>query len=201
MLNTFNLLNFSIPIRVFVIFLLCMSLCSCKESTRNNESSQKPIEGNSSTQTNSIGPANFSLTLEVLMEKDDHLQLFYIQESTENYSVDQMLTQDVKGSSKFQSIIFDMPSEFYPFNLRIDLGTNPEQSVIKINKCTLKYGDKKVDIKANEFKDYFFFNQGVEMTSDPTSFKLKTFKEGASNKYDPFLMGNQKLNTTLLKNL
>ncbi|MEZ4792884.1 MAG: hypothetical protein R2783_05340 [Gelidibacter sp.] len=129
------------------------------------------------------------------------MQLYYLQENTESYTVDQVLTQEVTGSDQFQDVTFRMAPQNYPFNFRLDFGTNPDQSSIKIEECVLRYGNSKFVIKGKEFPDYFIFNQGVEMSSDSMTFRLKTFKEGNKNKYDPFLMGNLKLNDVLLKKL
>lgn len=187
--------------KITLLFFLVMSMSSCKQNSEGKNIDDQTVEQKSLENSKEKVPTHFSFTLRALVQKDDDLQLFYIQENTESYSVEQMLSQEVVGSNQFQDITFNMPTEFYPFNFRLDFGTNPLQNSIKIEECTLQYGSSEYIIKGSEMIGYFTFNEGVEVLSDSTTFRLKTFKEGIKDKYDPFLMGNLKLNDVLLKKL
>lgn len=184
----------------FILFILLVSISSCKDNSAkkiDNTESNKQEASNATAKE----PTQFSLTIRALVESDDLFEIFFIQENSASYTVNQMLSQEVKGSSQYQDVKFNMPSEYYPFNFRIDLGTNSQQNSIKIEECTLKYGTSKYVINGNQLHEYFVFNEGVEMLPDSITFRLKTFKEGNNDKYDPFLMGNQNLNEVLLKKL
>lgn len=183
-----------------LFLFLVLTLNSCKQNSDKKDSDNQSLEQSSKDAPN-YEPAHFSLTLKVLIKEADLFQLFYIEENIESYSAQQVLSQEIVPNGDFQEITFDMPIENYPFNLRLDLGTNPMQSSIKIEECRLNYGTNEYVIKGSEFNDYFIFNGGVEMLSDSITFKLKSFKEGTIDKYDPFMMGNYKMNEVLLKKL
>lgn len=187
--------------KITVLFFLVVSMNSCKQNSEKKSSDTQTVEQKRSENPEEKAPIHFSLTLSALIQKNDNFQLFYIQENTSSYNVNQFLTREVSGSDQYQDITFDLPTEFYPFNLRLDFGTNPLQNSIQVEKCTLYYGSSDYVIKGSEMKDYFTFNEGVEILSDSTTFSLKTFKQGSIDKYDPFLMGNLKLNDVLLKKL
>lgn len=179
--------------------VLLMSIGSCKEnSAKNGVKTEFDKEPTSDSKNE---PSNFLLTVSALVEKDDVFEIYFIQDNSEGYTTNQMLSQEVKGSDQIQDIKFQLASEYYPFNFRIDLGNNAQQELIKIESCTLQYGNSTYVINGNKLHHYFIFNDGVETLSDSITHRLKTFKEGNIDKYDPFLMGNQNLNEVFLRKL
>lgn len=187
--------------RIISLFLLMIIGVSCKEKQEKSDMSQ-PIEQERAPQeTQANQPAQFSLTLKAMLKTDDQLQLFYIQEQSEGYGINQMITKDIVGSHNYQSITFELPKEDYPLNLRLDLGVNKNQGSISIEECILKYGNSSYVIKGEQFKEYFILNAGVQLATDAKTFYLKSFMEQGTEKYDPFMQGSPKLNEALLKSL
>ncbi len=184
-----------------LLLMVLMSISSCKENSAKNINNTE-LNQQAKNDTNQKDElSNFSLTVRALFEKDDVIEIYFIQDNSENYTTNLMLLQEVKGSDQFQDVKFNLAPEYYPFNFRMDLGNNAQQNLIKIEGCTLQYGNSTYVINGKKLHDYFIFNDGVETHSDSMSFRLKTFKEGNIDKYDPFLMGNQNLNDVFLKKL
>lgn len=208
--TTLKPLNFSIIVflkkfcrmkphlKVVLLFSLIITFGACKEKSKREQVPTKVVE---KAVTKSIEDPYFFITLEALFEKDDQIQFFYLQDQSESYSPNQMILKEVKGSDTYQEVVIALPKESYPYNFRLDLSTNYEQTSVKVKRCVLNYGDRKFVINGENIQDYFTFNQGIAVGSDSQTFKLKTFKESGKDKYDPFMVGNLKLNEVLLKNL
>lgn len=139
----------------------------------------------------------FSLTLEAIVKNEDIFSLFYTQYDDEKFSVDQMITTKVYPSDDMQLIKFKLPESDFPFNIRLDFGSNSAQGNIIISECDFKYFNSSFKIKGRELHNYFSFNEGIEMLQDSTTFKLKKFTDASGEKYDPYIIGNDRCVITL----
>ncbi|GGG36611.1 hypothetical protein [Bizionia arctica] len=134
----------------------------------------------------------FSLTLNALVKEEDVFSLFYTQFEGEKFGVDQLIHTKVYPSDEIQEIKFELPESDYPYNIRLDFGSNPSQENIMITECDLKYSNSSYKIKASELYKYFNFNEGIEILQDSTTFKLKKFTDASGEKYDPYIVGNDR---------
>lgn len=159
----------------------------------NQKPDKKPLE---SIEENIVKPAEskkvFSLTLEAVVEKEDIFSLYYTQYEDERFSGEQLINTKVYPSDQAQQIIFELPEKDYPLNIRLDFGSNSSQGKIRIIECDLKYSNSSYKIKGSELYKYFGFNEGVEILPDSTTFKLKTYKDSSGEKYDPYIVGNDR---------
>ena len=185
--------------RVFnCIFLVILTVfLSCKNDTTSTQSNKKDTLDNSK---NSV-PKNletFSLKLKAVYPKDDIVILFYTQFEGETYSEEQMIRKEIKGSEAIQEIELKMSPKDYPLNLRIDFSGYETQEVIKVYECVLNYQNDSYTIEGKHLKDYFIFNDGIEMLQDSLSFRLKHFKLNNKPVFDPYIKGNSRLEETLI---
>lgn len=194
-----NYINFCLRFTV-IVFITSVAI-SCKQNSDKKQKPNEDTDQRTEPELANTEAAHFSITLKALIKKDDQLQVFYLQDQSETYSPNQMLLKDVIGKDSYQDIVIDMPMGDYPLNFRLDLGINKGQGSISISECVLNYGNKSFKINGNDMKSYFILNDGVEMGSDSQTFKLKMYKVEGADKYDPFLVGNQKLHEVLIKNL
>tara|TARA_R110002094_G_scaffold123798_3_gene118359 strand:- start:158 stop:541 length:384 start_codon:yes stop_codon:yes gene_type:complete len=123
--------------------------------------------------------------------------MYYLSEQSDEYSGERKIEKEVIPNGGFQEIKFELKEIVYPYNIRLDLGTNKEQPPVLIEECVLHYGNETFKIKGKDLNKYFHFNKGVEVNSDSLTFTLKTFKRGKIDIYDPFIRGNQALNKVL----
>ncbi|MCB0383322.1 MAG: hypothetical protein KDD05_08510 [Psychroserpens sp.] len=181
---------------IYMVFVVSVVLLSCKndtKSTENTNTTDKKINTNVSN-----NEEIFSLTLNAIYPKDDVVIVFYTQYEGETYGEDQMIRKKVTGSENVQEIEFKMKKKDYPLNLRIDFSAYETQDTIKVYDCVLKYQNKSYIIEGNKLKDYFIFNDGIEILNDSISFKLKPFMLNNKPVFDPYIKGNSKLEETLM---
>lgn len=134
----------------------------------------------------------FSLTLQAIVEKEDVFSLFYTQYKDENFGVDKIINAKVNPSDQIQEIKFELPEADYPYNIRLDFGSNPNQGSIIVSECDLKYFNSSYKIKGSELYKYFNFNDGIEMLSDSLTFKFKPVIYNLEEKFDPYIVGNDR---------
>ncbi len=172
-------------IRNCKIIVLLLFIVSCgnekKDNSKPQEEQQKVVE-----QKQKI----FSLKLKALVKKDDIFQLFYLQGEEEIFSAEQVITVKIIGSDEYQDILFKLPEEDYPYNFRIDLGSDAEQSNVMISECILSYANTDFSIKGSDLKKFFIFNNHIQQSSlDSTSYDMSKVGE----RYDPYIVGNKEL--------
>lgn len=141
----------------------------------------------------------FTFTLNGVVNKDDAFQIFYKEGSDlaspfeEQYSV----FSEFKGSDKPQDIVFKLPEDVFPTQLRFDFGNNKEQSEIVINSFQINYKGKTFEIKGTDFFT-FFRPEEAFMKVDKATAKVKPFitEDGT---YDPMFFSEANLNNELVK--
>lgn len=180
-----------------LISLFIIGAMSCKQKEETKTASNQ----NQSTPSNSLEtnkPKFFYVTLKAIFKESDLVQVFYTQSHNETFSSSQVLSKQVEPSSEIQDIVLEMPKEDYPYNIRIDLSNNKNQSAIKIQEFVLHYGNKNYKILAKDMTKYLIPNTGVEISSDSTIFNLKTHKHLGVEKFDPFMVGNDEMINVLM---
>lgn len=185
-------------INCFVFIATILFMTSCKEGTdKNKQDASNPSSNNSIKVISSEGDSHFYLTLRSKFNKWDKVHMYYRESEYDDYSGERKIEVVVEPNGNFQDIKFELKKDIYPYNIRIDLGENIEQSNVIIEECVLSYGKYNYSIKGKDLNKYFHFNQGVEITSDSSTFLLKTFKRNNNNIYDPFIRGKLKLSDIL----
>lgn len=140
---------------------------------------------------------NFKVKLKGVFNRDDKFALFYVENESEKYNAEKLVTTKFLGSNETQEINFEFPADVYPLSFRLDFGSNKEQLAVKIYECTLSYKGESYIIDGKNLRNYFNFNDGIKMQSDSVTFKLKTFKFKDKDRYDPYMNGNKNLTEVL----
>ncbi|MFV0571566.1 MAG: hypothetical protein ACK5M1_03925 [Xanthomarina gelatinilytica] len=172
------------------LLLCCIVFFSIGCKQKVDQKQVEPIEEN--INQDSKPKKVFSLRIEAVVKKEDIFSLFYTQYEGENFSGEQMINTKVYASDQVQEITFELPEEDYPLNIRLDFGSNPNQESVIITEFDLKYYNSSYKIKGSELYKYFNFNEGVEMLTDSLTYKLKAFKNESGEKYDPYIVGNDR---------
>jgi hypothetical protein len=108
---------------ILVGLFMLLSLVSCKKETDKKEGNQKLAELKET----------FDVNFNLVVEKDDTFQLYYTEDGTLNFSDDKSIKSELKGSVDAQDVLFKLPADVLPTNIRLDFGDNPEQG-----KCSCK---------------------------------------------------------------
>lgn len=142
-----------------VLFMFLMAFCSgCNSDSRTGK--QYGVLADKSEK--------FSIALDITLLRDDHLSLYYTTDGSTNFFKIKPLWKDVKGSAKKQQVVFRLPEKIRPTQLRIDLGTNPQQQDIKLWKITMGYKGKTVELPGTLIFSYFRADV-TKTEADPTT--------------------------------
>ncbi len=127
----------------FLVTALILTGCKDEKSVDNLEVVKPEIVDNT-----------FKVILKVLVKKDDAFCLFYSEDGSTNFTSEPIWT-NVKGSASEQEVVYTMPEDVLPTQLRIDFGLKKDQEDIILKGVTLQYGDKKRDITGLEIANFF----------------------------------------------
>lgn len=95
---------------------------------------------------------------DVVMKKNDSIQVFYTTDGTINFNEPQSFWVKVKGAETNQTVELALPKDSVPSQLRIDFGRNPEQDDIILNKVALSFNKKTFEIEGKDIYSYFRLN-------------------------------------------
>jgi hypothetical protein len=165
--------------------MILLVLVSCK-----NEKSEEPKD-----QATKL-PETFNITFNLIVKKDDTFSLLYNEDKTLNFSGERLISSIVKGSDAPQDVIFKLPADVLPTNIRLDLGKNKEQDPIVVNSMKAKYFDKIFETKGNVVKNYFYFNDFQLAPDEKTSTVKAVVKDGS---YFPMMWSNELITTEFEK--
>ncbi len=128
----------------FFVALLGVFLLGCKEE-------------NSGVQWLSIADKSpvFKMSIDAIVQQDDSLCVYYTTDGSINFSQQSLVWAQVKGSTESQKIVFELPSNVFPSQLRIDLGKNQRQSPMRLEKVWLSYRGQTVVLPGTLIFSYF----------------------------------------------
>lgn len=172
-----------------IIFSLIavLILVSCKSEN------EKKVEDKNNVEL----PETFDVSFNVTVLKDDTFHLLYTQDGTLNFSDDKKVALIIKGNDKPQDILFKLPKDVLPTNIRLDLGQNKDQGEMSINSIKVKYFKNTFEHKENIVKNYFYFND-FQLSRDDKSGKVKAVI-GSDGRHVPLMWSNELLSDELKK--
>ena len=135
------------------------------------------------------------VTLEGVFPTNDVYQLFY--STTDQYDEKKSLHVPVYGQQVLQKVVFEIPEGEKPLYIRVDMGSNPAQTIATIKEVKFSYNenDFKVDNK-DVIGKFFVNNPSIEYNPVTLSLNLKADQ---NNVYDPFMISNDELKKSLNK--
>lgn len=154
-----------------------MSIISCK-----NE--EKKAEENPATEIKKENPKTFKVILNVIAKKDDSFHLFFSEDGTLNFSEENSVWANFKGSEVAQDLVFEIPEDKLPTLMRIDLNSYQQNESVQINSFKMKYYNSEFKADGKSFFDYFGPNtETVEVIDKDKVIFKPLVKEG--KKYTP----------------
>ena len=110
---------------------------------------------NSKENATNVNTANsFKVTLNVTVKKEDDFSLFHTEDGTTNFQGNPIWVK-VKGSDMPQDVVFELPDDVIPTQLRLDFGMAKDQDAIKIHSFKMSYYGKTFEIPGEKFYIYF----------------------------------------------
>lgn len=155
-------------LRLFIGLLSLSVAFSCKNQSEENQTSeqQKPEQ------------KTFQVELDVKAEKADDFALYYTQDNSINFDDKQVLWHPVKGGMVAEKVLFDVPEEILPTNVRIDFGIKKDCKEVTLEKIKFSFLQKSIEAKGSEFLYYFMPNEKVDAIPDMQKGTI-TFKKKA----------------------
>ncbi len=159
-------------------FIVLSAIASCKNEKSIDE---LPVE------KQEVAESPVQVVVNMTVKKDDVFEVFY----TEDGSIDfgpKSVRVDVQGKSESQEIVFDMPDDAKLTSIRFDVGQNPDQEEMTVDKMIIKQNDKEFEISGSDFFKYFNITDYV-LPTQGGSFKTQT----VNGVYDPFVHNKGEL--------
>lgn len=175
---------------IFLSLLVLFVIASCKNST----------EKKGSDENNAELKETFDVSFNLTIPKDDTFQLYYTQDGTLNFSDDKSVKSVVKGNATAQDVLFKLPADVLPTQIRLDFGDNPEQGNIVVKNMKIKYLSKNFDVNfdAKNLLTHYFYLLDTQVKYDEATSSIIMLKpEG--QRYDPQMWSNQFLSDQMGK--
>lgn len=168
-----------------IIVALFLTLISCKDNQKGDVIETKKNQ--------------YKITLNAIIKKDDTFQIYYKESNDDNAPFEEKnsVRVDFKGSEIAQDIIFNLPEDVYPTYLRVDFGSNKDQSEIIVNQFKIDFLDKEFSINGKQFFDYFIAEKAFIKFDKETS-KAIPFVTIEGN-YDPMFFSEATFNEEMIK--
>ncbi len=173
--------------RLILAFITLLSVVSCK-----NEEKLEKVEKIEEPKVDNL----FNITLNATVLKDDSFQVYYREQGDSTYDEKKSLFVEFKGSKSPQNIIFKLPENVIPEFIRLDFGTNKEQSPIKVNSFKLSYFGKEFSVNGSDFFNYMLVEQATMKLDKATSTVTPILSNGS---YDPITSSELALKTEIEK--
>ena len=172
-----------------ILLLVCtVILFSCKnDKTENNkEEVNKKVAQNI-----------FKVSINVIAKKNDDFCLLYTEDGTINFTQGSVWL-NLKGSENEQQVLFYLPKDAYPTQLRIDFGMNKEQKDITLKSIIFEYNGKKKEIRGNDL-GLLFRPDETKCTFDVATGVLKALVKDGQKQSPSFYPQETNLGPELVK--
>ena len=132
------------------VVILFLSMFACKNEKAkeaSNETEKVPV-------TESVDK-RYKVTLDFIAKKDDSFSLFYTTDGSIDFTKIEPLWVEFKGDEIIQQIVFNIPENVVPTQIRLDFGVNKAQEEIIIRKFKMEHLDKSFEGSGPIFFEYF----------------------------------------------
>lgn len=176
---------------IFIFSVLALVLQSCKNDAEKTENPDEKVELKET----------FDVSFNLNIPKDDTFQLYYTEDNSLNFGDDRSVKSVVKGNDQPQDVLFKLPADVLPSQIRLDFGDNADQGDIVINSMKLKYLDKDFSVAFGPGKEsvtHYFYLLDQQIKYDDTNSTIKLLKPKGQI-HDPLMWSNQLLSDEMVK--
>jgi hypothetical protein len=150
-----------------LLLFAAISVLSCKnDKVKSNQDAKN-------NQTSSV----FRVTAKVVIKGDDTFSLFYTEDGSTDFKIDPIWVA-VKGSETEQNVVFSLPEDIIPTELRLDFGFKKNPQDITLRSLTLEYGKKKRVIAGVELGHFFRADESKCSFNSQTGVIAAVVKDG-----------------------
>ncbi len=98
---------------------------------------------------------SFKVALRVIVKKDDDFALYFTEDGSTNFYSVKPMWQGVKGSENEQEVVYTLPEDVYPTQIRFDLGLKKDQEDITVKGVKMTYQGKTFEAYGPKFWLFF----------------------------------------------
>ncbi len=173
--------------KLFTVVLIALTLFSCKDEKKedNNEAvAEKPKNENL-----------FKIAFDAVVAKDDSFHLYYTEDKTNNFTEDKSVWVKVKGSDKEQEVLFMLPEDVLPTDVRVDFGYGDVVQDIVLKRLRMNYYDKSFVAQDAQIFNYFYANEQNTLIDKNTNTikRLKADQKTAPSLYPQILLQDEMI--------
>ncbi|NBL65783.1 hypothetical protein GV828_11285 [Flavobacterium sp. NST-5] len=174
-------------IKVLVTLLLVTTILSCKN------------EGKDAAEKTAEKPNVYTFTLNAVVQQNDDFQIFFKEDNNPETPFEEVnsVWSGIKGGTNAQDVIFTLPEDVFPTQIRFDFGQNKTQPGILVNNFRVAFKDKTFDVKGADFTNYFIPDEKFVKFDKATSLITPIVQENGA--YDPMFFSNGVFNEQLVK--
>lgn len=165
---------------VLILSVIAFFISSCKKED------SKIIDVKQTESENSINPNTLKVELDIVIEKDDELILFWKDASISYFDAENTIYAGIKGSVNAQKIVFEFENGIVPNDIRIDISSKKEQLPIKLNSIKISQQNRVFVVSKDNFLKYFKTNDFVMFNSETGTISF----DDKGDMHDPFFTTN-----------
>lgn len=165
---------------ILVLAFLTLFISSCKDEE------SKIVDDKETLSENAINPNTLKVELDITLEKDDELILFWKDASISYFDAENTIYAGIKGNANSQKVVFEFEEGIIPNDIRIDVSSKKEQLPIKLNSIKISQQDRVFMADKNNFEKYFKANDFVKFDSETGIISF----EDKGDMHDPFFTTN-----------
>ena len=171
---------------IMIAAILTVALTSCKKENETKQPGQENVEA--------ATKQNFSVELDVVAEKDDNFALYFTEDGTIAFSLDNVAWSEVKAGSGSQKVVFNLSEEVVPTHIRLDFSLKKpeERGDITLQKVKIDFYGKSFEFKGSDFFKYFIEKAETKTEVNPADGTIKFVKDPTA-KTTPFYYPTQNL--------
>jgi len=139
----------------------------------------------------------FKVSVSVIAKKDDDFSLFYTEDGSTDFKTEP-IWKGAKGQEGEQTIVYNLPEEVYPTQLRLDFGLKKDQDDIVLKSVVMEYKGNKREIKGAELGSFFRADEN-KCTFDPTTGIIKAVVKDGQRQYPSLYPLEKVLGPEILK--
>lgn len=168
--------------------LIIFSLFSCKNENASGDKNQAELK------------ETYNVSFNLVVPKDDTFKLYYTEDGTLNFGDDHAVLCVVKGNENPQELLFKLPADVFPTNVRLDFGDNVDQGDIVVNSMKFNYLKNTFEkaFGPTEEITHYFYPLESQISIDNATKTVKLLKPAGQN-HDPLMWSNQLLSDEMMK--
>jgi hypothetical protein len=154
---------------ILSVLLVAIFFTGCKD--------EKSVD-NLEVVTPEVVDESFKVTINATVKKDDTFSLYYTEDGSTDFKLEPLWLA-FKGNNAPQDIVFSLPKDVLPTQIRLDFGITKDQEPIVINSFKMSYYKKEFQIPGNQFFIYFDPDLSKTVFDKNTATVTAVVKDGA----------------------